>query len=88
MRLCDRDRLCEREPKLKPIDTGDGNGRGRKFKLDLYTVPDSGQGLPVHRSRQLHHHGTHPARGVYQGRWLHVSVNAILWPGEVQAIEL
>ena len=38
MRLPDRDRLCERKPKLNAIGTGDGNRQGRKIKLGLNAV--------------------------------------------------
>lgn len=78
MGVRDRDRLCEREPKLEAIDAGDGNGGCRKFQFGLNAVPDSRENLPARRPPQLHYHGTHHIQVFDQSRWLRVSFSGCL----------
>lgn len=72
MRTRDSDRLRERQPKLKTVNAGHGDGRSGEFKLGLYTVPELGQRISIRRVAQAHDHGARPVRWVDQYRWLHV----------------
>jgi len=73
-----RDGLCEREPQLEAIDTGDRDGWRRQCQIGLRAAPDFGEKLPAWRARQRHHHRTHAARRVDQRRCLRVVLTVSL----------